>query len=209
MRKLFLAGFLVISFFMAGNAWCDPELGNNHQSYLKSSAASSAEDNLTHHGSATATTLSLKIGDVFKGDVAFADPHLNPAELSLFIVDISHGNADRHEYDIEAIAAVDTISKRSTYGYRGGYDARHGKLALYNSGDIQPGKSFSVDERTDSVPFEPVRLTGRLDADGRTIHLNFAGNGNATLQLVAEAFNLDKAIEAAVIYIKAYEEELQ
>lgn len=209
MRTLSLAGFLIISLFMAGTAWCNPEIGDNHQSYRLNAATSSTEDHFTHHGSATAATLLLRIGDVFKGNVAFADPHLDPAELSLFIVDISPEDADRHEYDIEAIAVVDTITKRSTYGYRGGYDARHGKLALYNSDDIQPDKTFPADEQTDSIPFEPVRLTGSLDENGQTIHLIVAGNGNATLQLVDEAFNLDKAIETAVIYIKAYEEELQ
>jgi hypothetical protein len=194
---------------MAGNAWCNPEIGNTHQSYRISTATSSAEDHFTHHGSSTATALTLRIGDVFKGNVAFADPHLIPAELSLFIVDISHGDADRYEYDIEAIAVVDIVNERSTYGYRGGYDARHGKLALSNSDDIQPDKTFPVDEQTDSIPFKPVRLTGSLDENGQTIHLNFTGIGNTTLQLVDEAFNLDKAIETAVMYIKAYEEELQ
>lgn len=82
------------------------------------------------------------------------------------------------------------------------------ELQSSSDGDIQPYTPFAAEELTDSITFQPFRLTGQIDENGQAIHFRLTGNGDTTLRRVGEAFTLDKAIDAAVIYIKAYEEEL-
>lgn len=200
---------MAILLLMADNARCNPNIANDQLSYRISDAASSAKEQINNTVSCAADIHCLKNGDVFKGNVAFVDPHLNPAELSFYIVEVLNRDVDQYQQEIEAFAVIGTINGRLTYGFYGVYDVRYNKLDLYSNNEIPPDNAFAADAQTHSIHFEDTAIKGKIDDDGQTIHLNLAENGSATLRRVDEAFNLDKAIETAVIYIKAYEEEMR
>lgn len=174
MLKMLLSGFIIIFMFAQDVAICDTGKKSNRQ---KSIAHQALEGKFS----------SLQEGDVFQGAADLLDSRHTPARLTLYIRKASKLNVSEDEFDIEAIAVMNTNIARIIYGLKGIYVPSWRQLNLYEIQSHQPMHLTSTKTTKRAVNFEPVGLAGRLTKDNQTIHCQIAYNGNASLKRVNKA----------------------
>lgn len=174
-----IIGFVVIFVFAQDIAICDTGKKANTQSSSRT------------HMLGTRTS-SLQEGDIFQGVADLLDSRHTPARLTLYIKKATKLAAIDDEFDIEAIAVMNTNIARITYGLKGIYVPSWRQLNLYEVQSHQPIRIVSTKTTKRPVNFEAVGLAGKLTEDNQTIHCQIAYNGNASLK------RLDKSVAVTI-----------
>ena len=182
MFKLILNGFVLALLAAQGIAVCNSAEPGNTQNPIDTQALRSRT--------------SFQEGDVFQGAVDLLDSRHNPARLTLYIKKSSKMIDREDEFDIEAIAVMDTNIARITYGIKGTYVPSWRELNLYEIETHRPLRIISTKISKGSITFEPVGLAGKLTDDDKTIHCQIAYNGNASLIRINEPIQLNDTIAA-------------
>jgi len=170
-------------------AFCSAESIDNKHAFAKIETATEVHDWLPQppvNKDTSTKKISVNTGDIFKGIVELAEPHHNPAELTLYIRNATKRDSTESEFEIEATAVMQISAMRTTYGLHGFYDPDCQQMNLYEIGD--PPASLTVPRGIviNGAIFEPVGLAGKFTDDGNTIQCAIAYNGNASLSRMAK-----------------------
>jgi len=188
MLKSFITGIMLLSCIPITNVGAT-EPKDNQQLIARIKPASQTHDWLPQTSAkreANQRIFSVKTGDIFRGIVSLAEPHHNPAELTLLIRNTTSKGAPENEFEIEVTAVMKIGTTQTVYGLHGVYAPKCQQMNLYEVQDL-PAASVPISAGTiiNNVIFEPVGLAGKFTDDGNTIQCAIAYNGNASLERLA------------------------